>query len=68
MYKIINNKLMYIYYGHGYSLKYLKKEYIESHKINCLTFLFECNNANSKLLSKKDTQPLSTPQIILKNL
>ena len=68
MKKIINNKLMYIYCGHGDSLKYLKKEYIESHKINFLTFLFGCKSAHSRLLLEKDTQPLSTPQIFLKNL
>ena len=65
---IIKDKLMYIYCGHGDSLKYLKKEYIESHKINFLTFLFGCNSANSRLLSEKDTQPLSTPQLFLKQL
>ena len=68
MNSIINNKLMYIYCGHGDSLRYLKKEYIESHKINFLTFLFGCNSANSRLLSEKDSQPLSTPQLFLKQL
>ena len=68
MNSIMNNKLMYIYCGHGDSLKYLKKEYIESHQINFLTFLFGCNSANSRLLSEKDTQPLSTPQLFLKKL
>ena len=68
MNNIMNNKLMYIYCGHGDSLKYLKKEYIESHQINFLTFLFGCNSANSRLLSEKDTQPLSTPQLFLKKL
>ena len=65
---IIHDKLMYIYCGHGDSLKYLRKEYIESHHINFLTFLFGCNSANSRLLSGKDTQPLSTPQLFLKQL
>ena len=65
---IISNKLMYIYCGHGSSLKYLKKEYIESHNINFLTFLFGCSSASSRLLSEKDTQPLSTPQLFLKQL
>ena len=65
---IISNKLMYIYCGHGSSLKYLKKEYIESHNINFLTFLFGCSSASSRLLSEKDTQPLSTPQLCLKQL
>ena len=59
---------MYIYCGHGSSLKYLKKEYIESHNINFLTFLFGCSSASSRLLSEKDTQPLSTPQLFLKKL
>ena len=65
---IISNKLMYLYCGHGSSLKYLKKEYIESHNINFLTFLFGCSSASSRLLSEKDTQPLSTPQLFLKQL
>ena len=68
MEQIISNKLMYIYCGHGSSLKYLRKEYIESHKINFLTFLFGCSSASSRLLSEKDTQPLSTPQLFLKQL
>jgi hypothetical protein len=68
MNSIINDKLMYLYCGHGDSLKYLKKEYIESHKIKFLTFLFGCNSANSRLISGKDTQPLSTPQLFLKQL
>ena len=68
MENIISNKLMYIYCGHGSSLKYLKKEYIESHNINFLTFLFGCSSASSRLLSEKDTQPLSTPQLFLKQL
>ena len=68
MENIISNKLMYIYCGHGSSLKYLKKEYIESHNINFLTFLFGCSSASSRLLSEKDTQPLSTPQLFLKKL
>ena len=68
MNSILTNKLMYIYCGHGDSLKYVKKEYIESHKINFLTFLFGCNSANSRLLTEKDTQPLSTPQLFLKQL
>ena len=68
MANILNDKLMYIYCGHGDSLKYLKKEYIESHQINFLTFLFGCNSAHSRLLSEKDTQPLSTPQLFLKKL
>ena len=68
MNNIIKNKLMYIYCGHGDSLKYLKKEYLESHQINFLTFLFGCSSANSRLLSEKDTQPLSTPQLFLKQL
>ena len=68
MEKILSNKLMYIYCGHGSSLKYLKKEYIESHTINFLTFLFGCSSASSRLLSEKDTQPLSTPQLFLKQL
>ena len=33
-----------------------------------LTFLFGCNSANSRLISGKDTQPLSTPQLFLKQL
>ena len=65
---IISNKLMYIYCGHGSSLKYLRREYIESHNINFLTFLFGCSSASSRLLSEKDTQPLSTPQLFLKKL
>ena len=68
MENMISNKLMYIYCGHGSSLKYLKKEYIESHNINFLTFLFGCSSASSRLLSEKDTQPLSTPQLFLKKL
>ena len=68
MKSILDNKLMYIYCGHGDSLKYLKKEYLESHKISFLTFLFGCNSANSRLLTEKDTQPLSTPQLFLKQL
>ena len=68
MNSIINDKLMYLFCGHGDSLKYLKKEYIESHKIKFLTFLFGCNSATSRLISGKDTQPLSTPQLFLKQL
>lgn len=68
MNSIINDKLMYLYCGHGDSLKYLKKEYIESHKIKFMTFLFGCNSANSRLISGKDTQPFSTPQLFLKQL
>ena len=68
MESIISNKLMYIYCGHGSSLKYLRKEYIQSHNINFLTFLFGCSSASSRLLSEKDTQPLSTPQLFMKQL
>ena len=68
MESIVSNKLMYIYCGHGTSLKYLSTEYIESHKINFLTFLFGCSSASSRLLSEKDSQPLSTPQLFLKQL
>ena len=68
MESIVSNKLMYIYCGHGSSLKYLSTEYIESHKINFLTFLFGCSSASSRLLSEKDSQPLSTPQLFLKQL
>ena len=64
----ISNKLLYIYCGHGSSLKYLSTEYIESHKIDFLTFLFGCSSASSRLLSEKDSQPLSTPQLFLKQL
>ena len=66
MEEIIKNKLFYIYCGHGDSSKYLKREYIEKNKINFLTFLFGCSSANTRLISKKDSQPFSAPQLFLK--
>ncbi len=65
--KILLNKKMYIYIGHGDGTKYVSLDFFKNNKINFLTFLFGCSSANIKMFLGNDTQPYGLPHILLFN-
>ena len=63
----IKKTKMYLFCGHGDSVKYLGRKFIESNDINFMTFLFGCSSSNTKILVEKDIHPYGLPQILMKN-